>query len=403
MKRDHWVLITAALLLIIATGTVIFGILPELQNQSEAETTSEGYSIGYDSDTVRAKVLDILEEGTIELGDISQPYLILLVKLLEGSYTGQLVEVDYGLRQIRPTGRGPQIGETILVTASQAPDGRLNAYFTDFIRESPILILFLTFILFSLLVSGWKGARSMISMAFSLMIIITWIIPQILRGHDPVLTSIAGSAVIMGVTIYFTYGWNLKTHAAILGTLLALTITGSLASFFIDLTHLTGFSSEDALFLSQQASVRINLRGLVLGGMLIGALGVLDDLVITQSSAVFELHNAGQHDFRELFAQAMHIGRDHVAATVNTLVLAYAGAALPTLLLFSLSGEQYAYLINLEFVAEEIVRTLVGSLGLISAVPITTGLACFVVTRQPTPGISRENANGETPQHNLTH
>ena len=261
------------------------------------------------------------------------------------------------------------------------PDGTLVAYFTDFVREKPLLILFATFIFFSVLISGWKGVRSILSMAINLLVIITWIIPQILQGKDPVVVSITGSAFLMAVTIYLTYGWTLKTHAAVLGTLLALSITGILANYFIDLTHLTGFSNEDALFLSQQSNVQINLRGRVLGGMLIGALGVLDDLVITQASAVFELYRAGQQNFRQLYRQAMRIGSDHVAATVNTLVLAYAGAALPMLLLFSLSGEQLTSLVNLEFITEEIVRTLVGSLGLISAVPLTTGLACLLVTR----------------------
>jgi uncharacterized membrane protein len=184
----------------------------------------------------------------------------------------------------------------------------------------------------------------------------------------------------LAVTLYFTYGWTYKTHAAVLGTFIALIFTGLLAIYFVDLTRLTGFGSEDALFLVQQSQTQINLRGLVLGGMLIGALGVLDDLVITQASAVMELFTADPtQKWWVLMRRAMRIGQDHVAATVNTLVLAYAGAALPTMLLFSLSGESMAYLVNLEFVTEEIVRTLVGSLGLIAAVPITTTLAIGLV------------------------
>ena len=144
----------------------------------------------------------------------------------------------------------------------------------------------------------------------------------------------------------------------------------------MNLTRLTGFDSEEAMFLLQQSSVQINLQGLLLGGMLIGALGVLDDLVITQSSVVFEIRGTDPGlTLRGLFWRAMRVGQDHVAATVNTLVLAYTGAALPLLLLFSLSGDSFGNLINLEFIAVEIVRTLVGSLGLIAAVPITTGLA----------------------------
>jgi uncharacterized membrane protein len=262
-----------------------------------------------------------------------------------------------------------------------------------------------TFVAFSILISGWKGVRSLIGMAISLTVIVAYIIPQILAGEDPVWVSITGGFVLMAVTLYLVYGWTLKTHSAILGMLLALLITGALSSFFVDLTRLTGAGSEEGLFLIQQSQASINLRGLVLGGMLIGALGVLDDLVATQASAVFELHAADPSlAMRDLFRRAMRIGQDHVAATINTLVLAYAGAALPMLLLFSLSGEKFSYLVNIEIVTEEIVRTLVGSLGLISAVPITTGLASLIATHHARLGSLRpllgpENLGGHGHSH----
>jgi uncharacterized membrane protein len=161
-----------------------------------------------------------------------------------------------------------------------------------------------------------------------------------------------------------------------------LLITGTLAGLFVFFTRLTGSGDENALFLIQMLNTQINLRGLLLGGMIIGALGVLDDLVTTQASAVFELHHANESlGFRALFQAAMRIGQDHVAATVNTLVLAYAGAALPMLLMFSLGRSNYGFLINFEFIAEEIVRTLVGSLGLVTAVPLTTAIAILFVLR----------------------
>jgi uncharacterized membrane protein len=269
-----------------------------------------------------------------------------------------------------------------MVTVGQQPDGTITGYFTDYVRSQSLLWLFGTFVVFSVAISGWKGIRSLIAMCISLIVIIYYVIPQILAGKDPVLISISGAFILMTATLYITYGWTLKTHAAVTGTLISLIVTGLLANFFVTLTRLTGFGSEDALFLIQQSQSTINMRGLVLGGMLIGALGVLDDLVITQASAVFELYFADpKQGVKKLFRSAMRIGQDHVAATVNTLVLAYAGAALPTLLLFTISGEQFAYLINFEFVTEEIVRTLVGSLGLIAAVPITTLLAGLLVTR----------------------
>jgi uncharacterized membrane protein len=178
------------------------------------------------------------------------------------------------------------------------------------------------------------------------------------------------------------YGWNLKTHSAVVGILVSLIITGSISAFFINFTRLTGFGDENAMFLVQLTSQNINMRGLLLAGMIIGALGVLDDLVISQASAVFELHSTNQElGFKTLYQRAMNIGKDHVAATVNTLVLAYAGASLPMLLLFSISNQDPAMLINISYIAEEIVRTLVGSIGLIASIPITTGLAAIVATK----------------------
>ena len=161
-----------------------------------------------------------------------------------------------------------------------------------------------------------------------------------------------------------------------------LVITGGLSALFVVVAKLNGSGDENVMFLMQLMETPINLRGLLLGGMIIGALGVLDDLVTTQASAVFELHHANPNfGFRALYNSAMRIGQDHVAATVNTLVLAYAGASLPMLLMFSLARGDYGYLVNFAFIAEEIVRTLVGSLGLIAAVPITTVVAIFFAQR----------------------
>lgn len=368
------------LLLIALAATALVLLLvwqnpPETIQPGPAGPENSAYSSG----TYLAEVTGILEEGNVLLGDRSQPYQIVQVQVLEGPYAGQLFEVDYGRRQIRPAELQLREDERILVTVSGGLDSGLSAYFTDYVRAPSLLWLLVVFIVFSILISGWKAVRGLIGMVLSFAVILGYIIPQILAGRDPVLVSVTGSFAVMLVTLYIVYGWTLKTHAAALGTLIALALTGLIASYFMNLTRLTGFGGEEALFLIQQANFQINLRGLLLGGFLIGALGVLDDLVITQSSVVFELLSADPRlSYRPLFQRAMTVGRDHVAATVNTLVLAYTGAALPVLLLFSLSGQQLGNLFNLEFVAEEIVRTLVGSLGLMAAVPITTALACWL-------------------------
>lgn len=346
-------------------GARWFGLLP---SRADANAT-----------TVTGKVVEIVEEGMIAINGQPQAYQILRVAIEEGPWAGQAVTIDYGKTQLAPPGMSVKLGDTILVDFTQKVDGSWQAYFLDFLRTPSMLWLVGLFVVATILLSGWKGVRSLLAMAFSFAVIVGFILPRILAGGNPVIVSTTGAFVILATTLYVVYGWTLKTHAAVSGILIALSLTGVMAYFFIGASRLTGFGSEEAMFLSQQMANPIDLRGLVLSSILIGSLGVLDDLVITQTSAVFELHQTDPNlDFGNLYSRAMRIGQDHVAATVNTLVLAYTGAALPLLLLVTLAGEQFDTFINREFVAEEVVRTVVGSLGLIAAVPITTSLACLV-------------------------
>jgi uncharacterized membrane protein len=330
----------------------------------------------FGSETVRAEVDEIIEEGQIDLGGTLQRYQLARIEILEGDYEGILMEIDYGQRQVLSGNVYLEPDDHILVTLGVRPDGVITAYFAEHVRTTPLLWLLGAFVLAILFISRWKGLRSLLSMAFSLFVIIRYIIPHILMGEDPVRVSIIGAAILLGITLYLTYGWNLKTHSAVLSMIFVLLITGTLAYAFVVFTRLTGAGDENALFLIQMLNSNINLRGLLLGGMIIGALGVLDDLVTTQASAIFELHRANPGlGFRGLYSAAMRIGQDHVAATVNTLVLAYAGASLPMLLMFSLGRGDFGYVVNFSFIAEEVVRTLVGSLGLVTAVPLTTAIA----------------------------
>lgn len=366
------------LIILFVAGVFAFFLWPYFTQVNLPDVNMSAFG----SETARARVVEIIEEGQIDLGGVLQRYQVARVELLEGEYRGILMEMDYGRRQVLSSTVYLQPGDNVLVTVGTRPDGVLTVYFVDFVRSDSLLWLTAIFVIVILLISRWKGLRSLLSMAFSLLVIIGYIIPHILAGEDPLWVSIVGSVILLGVTLYLTYGWNLKTHAAVVSMILVLIITGSLATLFVFITRLTGSGDENALFLLQMLNTQINLRGLLLGGMIIGALGVLDDLVTTQASAVFELHHANASlGFRGLFRSAMRIGQDHVAATVNTLVLAYAGAALPMLLMFSLGRGNYSSLVNFEFIAEEIVRTLVGSLGLVTAVPLTTAIAILFALR----------------------
>jgi len=251
----------------------------------------------------------------------------------------------------------------------------------DFERRAPLLWLVLAFAALVLLTGRWKGLRALIGLAASLAIVILFVLPAILDGASPPGVALVGSLAIMLVTLVITHGFGPKMLAAALGTTAALLLTLGLGSLSIGLTHLTGLSSDEALFI--RASVgEISITGLLLAGMLIGALGVLDDLTVTQASTVLALRRANPAlGFRRLFESAIAVGHDHIAATVNTLVLAYAGAALPILLIFSLGGTSPGDALNSESVAAEVVATLVGSIGLIAAVPLTTALAAVLAGR----------------------
>lgn len=369
-------------------GSILFSVVVVLAMAlfvliKESRMTDEEpmISIGYGSSTVKAEVMDVLEEGTVQLGEISQQYQIVKALILEGEYEGFSYPVEHGKYQILPEGFRLDSGDRILVTIGVTPNGEVNTYFIDYMRTTPLLMLFAIFVVVNVLISGWKGIQSLISMVVSVMVIFYFIIPQILDGADPILISIIGSFVFLAATQFLVYGWTLKTHIALVAIIIAMTVTGVLSVVFVNYANLNGFGDENAMFLVQQAG-NLNVQNLLIASIIIGALGVLDDLVIGQASVVIELHFANPDlSFQKRFHSAFRIGRDHIAATVNTLLLAYLGASLMMFLLFSLNNPDYLLLLNINYIAEEIVRALVGTLGLFAAVPVTNFIACWAVDK----------------------
>jgi len=341
-----------------------------------------------ESETLYARVVEVLEEGTITQGEIEQPYQRLRLRLTSGALAGQEMEVEHGLLGLTNQSRMFRVGDRVMVQYGRTPDGEDLLYVTDYVRTGPLLWLTLLFVAATLLLSGWQGARSLVGMGVSLIVIAAFVVPQILAGHNPMTTAILGSVVMMGVSLYLVYGWQRKTHVAVAGLFLSLILTALLAVWFVSCARLSGYGAEESAFL-QVAGARLDLQGLLLASILIGTLGALDDVVINQSSAIFELNKANPSlGWRALFQHGMVIGRDHIAAMVNTLLLAYAGVALPLLLLFSVYTEPLSTTLNREIIAEEIVRTLVGSLGLLAGVPVTTLIAALVA-RAPMPDPDR--------------
>jgi uncharacterized membrane protein len=381
MKRVPVSFIVAGAIAVMLVSVLLIVGIPYFFRPSQFSGSMGGATLG--SQTALAKVTDIVDEGQINLNGKDQLYQVMHVQVLEGDYKDISFQIDYGKRQLRNDSFRFVPGDEVYVEVDKAPDGTLQANYMDYVRSRPLLILLITFILSMLVMGRWKGLGSLISLGISMVMIIGYVIPHILAGEDPVTVSLIGSVILLVATLYLTYGWNLKTHASAVSIMVSLLLTGALSLFFVYLTRLTGYGDENAMYLMQFSSASIDPRGLLLGGMIIGSLGVLDDLVTSQSAAVVEIHDANPSlGFRLTFQKAMRIGQDHVAATVNTLVLAYTGAALPLLLIFTLGNGSYSYFINSEFLAEEIVRTLVGSLGLIAAVPISTFLATVIILYQ---------------------
>jgi uncharacterized membrane protein len=295
----------------------------------------------------------------------------------QGSEQGQEITLpDFAVSAGAPDLR---VGDTVVVGRSVSPlDLQVQYYFADIARTKALWILAAVFAVMVTLVARWKGVTALVGLVFTFVVLVVFVLPGLLAGKPPLAVALVGSGLIMFVVLYLAHGVNVGTSTALLGTLVSLLLTGLLAVVFVNLTRLSGLSSEEASFVKAQVG-EVDLQGLLLAGMIIGALGVLNDVTVTQASAAFEIHAANpSRGGLPTYRSAMRVGRDHIASVVDTLVLAYAGASLPLLILFSIGDQQLSRILSSNIVAEEIVRTLVGSMGLVASVPITTALAASV-------------------------
>ncbi len=327
-----------------------------------------------------AKVIEVLEEKIVKTADgrdVVQQRLKL--KGLEGEWKSKEFEFN-GISEIIAIGSNYyQEGDRVLVNYQTGPGGEDVFYIADYIRRWPLYLLAFIFALTIALVAKSKGLRSLLALIISFGIILKATIPLILAGWNPLLVGVATCLVIFLLMIYITDGWNTKSHLAILSLGIALIAVALLSLLFTWLTRITGMAGEETLFLIGIGKQAIDFKGLFLAGVLIGALGVLDDMVIGQIEAVSQIKEANPKlPVNQVYAMAMKVGNAHIGAMVNTLFLAYAGASLPLLILFSINEPPFltfGQVINNELIASEIVRTLVGSIGLALAMPIATYLA----------------------------
>jgi uncharacterized membrane protein len=309
----------------------------------------------------------------------------LTAELKSGPDEGERTQLTFGDQGERAD---IDVGDEVRLVRNVLPEGAVlggapveDYTFADFERRTPLVLLAVVFALLVAVTGRLRGVRALAGLVVSLAVVVGFVVPAILDGESPVGVALVGALAIMLVTLPLAHGLGAKTLAAALGTGASLLLTLVLADAFVGLAHLTGLSSDEAIYLRATAG-DVSIQGLLLAGMVIGALGVLDDTTVSQASTVLALRRANPAlRFRELFRSALAVGHDHIAATVNTLVLAYAGASLPVLLVFSLGGVSFSDAVNSEAVAEAIVATLVGSIGLIAAVPITTALASALALR----------------------
>lgn len=307
----------------------------------------------------------------------------LVIELLDGPEPGAITT------QNLQTGEGaPQVavGSDVWLTVTQ--DGSQVSYgFADVKRDQALLLLVLLFAAAVVLLSRWKGVAALAGLAVSVLLLGFFVLPALLQGTSPLAVAAFGAAAIAMATMGLAHGFNMRTGVALIGTVVALLLTAALGAVFTTAASFTGVGGEDAFYLQNSpVALNIDLRGLFLAGLVIGALGVLDDVTVTQAAAVWEVRRARpDSSLRDLFSAGMRVGRDHVAATVNTLVLAYIGASLPLFLILVMSQAPIAQSLTTEFLAQEIVRSLVGSLGIIAAVPITTLAAAWLLTRSREP------------------
>ncbi|MEV6429010.1 YibE/F family protein [Nocardia sp. NPDC051463] len=305
------------------------------------------------------------------------------------AYTCQrsLITIDSGphkgnhtLLEIAPGPGQPDLraGDDIRLVRQTDPNGTPMYSFEDYARGLPLTLIVLVFVVVIVVVARWRGLRALLGLIFAFAVLVGFLLPALLDGKPAIPVALVSGALILYAVLYLAHGVNLRTSSALLGTLTSMVLAAVLSWVAIEATHLTGLSEEQNTNVATYIQ-HVSITGLLLAGFIIGSLGVLNDVTITQASAAFELAALDESTSRrEVFAAAMRVGRDHIASTVYTLVLAYAGGALPLLLLFSVAGRSIRDVLTGDAVAIEIARSAVGGIALAMSVPLTTGIAVLL-------------------------
>lgn len=348
----------------VVMGSSFFGGVGEASAQAAYEEVQA---------IVRAEVLEIVSEREeLIMGTDAMANMQTVSALLEeGENAGDTILFESDLLRLKE-------GDNVYLTHVRDIDGREIYILKDVDRGNGLILLLVIFVVLLLLFAGWQGARALGSLTLSILGIVFILLPALLAGYDPILMSLLISGVILALALFGTHGFTALSSIAYFGTVSAVLITSGLAWWFVGVLRLSGYGSDASVYLNFATRGELDLVGLLLGSIIIGVLGVLDDISITQASVVRQLRLANSSlPVIELYKRAIKVGRDHVGSLVNTLALAYVGAALPLVLLFSTSESPLYFTLNQEVIASELARILIGSIGLILAVPLTTAIAAW--------------------------
>lgn len=338
---------------------VYFASAQELHNDFQ------GNYHGKVTNIVNEEIRDILGTDTKHL------FQTIEAEVLNGPLKGEMITIENDYLELDK-------GDKFYFNYNVYLDGREAYGVTDIDRKTSLIILSVLFILSIVIFGGRQGVRSLFALAGSFFAIFYILLPGLLNGWNPLFASFLVASGILFAAIFFTHGFNRESVVAYVGTMLAVLITGILAILSVHGSDLSGFASDESVYLNFNTNGTLDFTALLLGAIIIGVLGVLDDIAITQAAVVTELFDSNKEMTRtEAYKRALRVGREHVGALVNTLVLAYTGASLPLLMYFYVSPATFGATVNSELVATEIVRTIVGSIGLVLTVPIVTLLAVF--------------------------
>lgn len=383
---------------IIISGLIFFTLAFSYSGIANAQ---EGEVVPDKVTTVKAEVLEILKQEVKSMPgtDIQHSNQTIRVRILDGEEKDKEVTIDNDYLNLDK-------GEVFYLRHTSGQFDGTNYYAVDEPYRLPqIFILIGIFIIAVFVFGGIQGVRGIVSLAGSFLLILYVLLPGILHGYSPLLVTIGVSSLIIIVGSYITHGFNKTTSSAVLGMIITVTFTGLLAFWSVYFARLSGFGSEEVVYLNLNARGSIDVIGLLLGGIMIGLLGVLYDIAIGQAISVEELLRIAPHvPKKTIYQRSIRIGREHIGALVNTLAIAYVGASLPLLLLFSQSSSESIWItMNREIFSTEIVRTMIGSIGLILAVPITTMVSVWLLTRKSKQAANVDEVIIEKEVHALEH